>query len=223
MYMLILYLHNPPAVIEVVRKMGITSPVDQVLSVFMGTSDISLYEMVSAFATYANKGVHNVPMSVTRIEDRHGNVLAEFRPRMEEAISEKAAYLMINLLEAVVNEGTGIRLRFRYDFKGRMAGKTGTTQGFSDGWFMGIVPQLVGGAWTGGEDRGIRFNRITEGQGANMALPIWALFLQKVYEDGSLGITEEDVFEAPPGFDINLDCDRVFRSTPASRYDDYLY
>ena len=213
---------NPPAVIEVVRKMGIQSHIDPVLSVFMGTSDISLYEMVGAFATYANKGVYNVPVMVTRIEDRHGNLIAEFRPRMEEAISEEAAYLMINLLEAVVNEGTGIRLRARYAFSGQMAGKTGTTQGFSDGWFMGLVPELVGGVWSGGEDRGIRFDNIYQGQGANMALPVWALFLEKVYADQSLGITVEDEFESPAGFNVDMDCDRVFRPSPARSYDYYF-
>ncbi len=214
---------NPPAVIEVARKLGIQSPIDPVQSVFLGTTDLTLYEMVGAFSTYVNHGVYNFPVMVTRIEDRHGNVLAEFQPRIEEAVSEHAAYLMVNLLESVVNEGTGRRLRHRYGFDGQMGGKTGTTQGFSDGWFIGLVPQLVGGAWTGGEDRGIRFNNIHLGQGANMALPIWALFLEKVYADESLGITEEDEFEAPPGFNINLDCDRVFRSSPVRRYDEFYY
>jgi penicillin-binding protein 1A len=208
---------NPEAVIEVARKMGIRSHLDPVPSIFMGTSDISLYEMVGAFATYANQGVYNVPVMVTRIEDRHGNLIAQFRPRIEEAISEEAAYLMLNLLQAVVNEGTGRRLRGRYQFTGPMGGKTGTTQNYSDGWFMGLVPSLVGGAWTGGEDRGIRFNNITAGQGANMALPIWALFMQKVYADQSLGISIDEEFPAPPGFNINLDCDRVFSSEPARR------
>ncbi len=214
---------NPPAVIEVVRKMGIQSHIDPVLSVFMGTSDITLYELVSAFATYANKGVHNVPLMVTRIEDRHGNVLAEFSPRMEEAISEEAAYLMINLLEAVVNEGTGRRMRHTYGFTGQMGGKTGTTQGFSDGWFIGLIPRLVGGAWTGGDDRGVRFNNIAQGQGANMALPVWALFLEKVYEDESLDITGEDEFERPAGFNVNLDCDGIFSPAPARQYDVFNY
>jgi penicillin-binding protein 1A len=212
---------NPPAVVEVARKMGITSHIDPVVSVFLGTSDISLYEMVGAFATYANQGVYNVPVMVTRIEDRHGNVLAEFKPRIEEAISEEAAYLMLSLLQSVVNDGTGRRLRGKYAFRGQMAGKTGTTQGYSDGWFMGIVPHLVGGAWTGGDDRGIRFNNITMGQGANMALPIWGLFMQKVYADESIGISSEDVFEAPPGFNINLDCDTDVRSQPLYRSNNY--
>jgi penicillin-binding protein 1A len=215
--------YNPPAVIEVVRRMGVTSPIEPVLSVFLGVADITLYEMVGAFATYANKGVYNQPMMVTRIEDRHGNVLARFRPTIEEAISEETAYLMLNLLQAVVREGTGVRLRFRYGMTGQMAGKTGTTQGYSDGWFVGLVPQLVGGAWSGGEDRGIRFNNITHGQGANMALPIWGRFMQKVYADTSIGISPEDVFEAPPGFSINLDCDRTFTTSPRRRYDEFNY
>lgn len=214
---------NPESVIEVASKMGIRSRLDPVQSIFMGTSDISLYEMVGAFSTYANQGVYNVPVMVTRIEDQHGNLLAEFQPRMEEAISEQAAYLMISLLESVVNDGTGRRLRGTYGFSGEMGGKTGTTQAYSDGWFIGIVPQLVGGAWTGGEDRGIRFDNIAQGQGANMALPIWALFMGKVYADDSLGITEEDTFEAPAGFNINLDCDRVFRTNPSRQYNEFVY
>ncbi len=214
---------NPPAVIEIARKMGIESNMEEVLSIFLGIADVSLYEMVGAFSTYANQGVYNVPLMVTRIEDRHGNLLAEFSPRSEEAISAEAAYLMVNLLEAVVNEGTGRRLRGKYQFKAPMGGKTGTTQGFSDGWFIGLVPQLVGGAWTGGEDRGIRFNNIFHGQGANMALPVWALFMQKVYADETLGITQEEKFEAPPGFNIDMDCDRVFQSAPVRRYDSFNY
>jgi penicillin-binding protein 1A len=212
---------NPPALIEVVRKMGIHSYIDPVPSVFLGTADISLYEMVSAFSTYANKGVYNAPVMVTRIEDRHGNLLTEFKPRIEEAISEEAAYLMLNLLEAVVNEGTGIRLRGKYAFRGPMAGKTGTTQRFSDGWFTGLVPRLVGGAWTGGEDRGVRFNTLFNGQGANMALPVWGLFMQKVYADESLGISPEERFAAPEGFSINLNCGSLQPVT--RRYDEFNY
>ncbi len=197
---------NPHTVKDLLRKMGVKSNIDPVKSIFLGTSDITLREMVAAFATYANKGVYNEPMFATRIEDRHGNVLAEFQPRIEEVISEQSAYLMINLLQAVVDEGTGIRLRARYQFSGQMGGKTGTTQNQSDGWFVGILPKLVGGVWTGGEDRSIHFDHISLGQGANMALPVWALFLEQLYENEDIGITEEDEFESPPGFNINLDC-----------------
>jgi len=210
---------TPYAVKDLLRKMGVRSNIDPVKSIFLGTSDMTLREVVAAFATYANEGVYNEPLMVTRIEDRHGNVLAEFQPRMQEAINEKSAYLMINLLRAVVDEGTGIRLRERYGFDAQMAGKTGTTQNMSDGWFVGMVPNLVGGVWTGGEDRSIHFDHISQGQGANMALPIWALFIEKVFENEELGVCKEDEFESPPGFDINLDCGDWSRPDRTRQYD----
>jgi penicillin-binding protein 1A len=210
---------NPESVIEVMKKMGISSRIDAVPSIFLGTSDLSLYEMVAAYNTFANKGVYNVPMFVTRIEDRNGNVLAEFKPHMEEAISEETAYLMVNLLQGVVNEGTGQRLRFRYDLKGQLGGKTGTTQNHADGWFMGVSPKLVAGVWTGGEDRGIRFASLSLGQGANMALPIYALFMQKIYADSSLGISLTDIFEKPARINFNLDCEMEELEERRRKYD----
>jgi penicillin-binding protein 1A len=197
---------NPESVIELMKKMGISSYVIPVPSIFLGTADLSLYEMVAAYNTYANKGVYNVPMFVTRIEDKNGNVLAEFKPQMEEAISEETAYLMVNLLQGVVNEGTGQRLRYRYELKGQLGGKTGTTQSHADGWYMGVAPKIVAGVWVGGEDRGIRFESLSLGQGANMALPIYALFMQKIYKDATLGISLEDTFEKPSRITFNLDC-----------------
>lgn len=210
---------NPQSVIDVMKKMGVTSRIDPVPSIFLGTSDISLYEMVAAYSVYANKGVYNVPMFVTRIEDKNGNVLAEFKPNMDEAISEETAYLMVNLLEGVVNEGTGVRLRFKYELKGAFGGKTGTTQNHSDGWYMGIAPKLVAGVWAGGEERSIRFDAINLGQGANMALPIYALFMQKVYKDTSLGISENDIFEKPSRITFNLDCEMVNREEMRRKYE----
>jgi len=202
---------DPEPVIHVMRKMGINSYIDPVPSIFLGTSDISLYEMVGAYSTFANKGVYIKPKFVTRIEDRNGNLLATFNPRESEAISERTAYLMTNLLKGVVEDGTGIRLRFKYEFMNPIAGKTGTTQNQSDGWFMGVTPNLVSGVWVGGENRSIHFDNITLGQGANMALPIWALYMKKIYNDSTLSnrISPEDTFEKPTKFKYNLDCDDV--------------
>lgn len=200
---------NPQAVIDVMHKMGIESHVDPVPSIFLGTSDISLYEMVGAYSTYANKGVYIKPQFVTRIEDKNGNVISTFTPPKREAINEQTAYLMINLLQNVVKKGTAIRLPLVYDMKNEIAGKTGTTQNQSDGWFMGVTPNLVSGVWVGGENRSIHFRGIRLGQGANMALPIWALYMQQVYEDESLTpmVSKEDKFEKPLNFNFDLDCD----------------
>ena len=208
---------NPRALVDVTRKMGITSKIDPVYSVFLGTAELSLYEMVGAYSTYANKGVHIEPLVISRIEDRNGNILATFHPQKNEALSEQTAYLMINLMEGVINQGTGVRLRYRYNLYGKMAGKTGTTQNHSDGWFMGIVPNLVAGAWVGAEDRGVRFSTIGLGQGANMALPIYALFLEKVYNDPRLGISVTDDWEKPLRLaNVSLDCEEQTQSDPGS-------
>jgi len=199
----------PRAVVNMAHKLGIKSYIDPVVSVFLGTAGISLKEMVGAYSTYANKGVHTEPVFVTRIEDKNGNVLATFTPLKEEAINEHTAYLMLNLMQGVTSQeehGTAQRLRWKYQFEAEIAGKTGTTQNNSDGWFMGITPRLVSGAWVGGEDRSIRFVNTRIGQGANMALPIWALYMKKVYADSTLGYTEMEKFEKPLDFNINLDC-----------------
>jgi len=200
---------NPEAMAAVMQKLGIYSPIDPVYSMFLGTSDITLYEMVGAFGTYVNKGVFIRPYFVTHIEDRHGNVVANFIPQRVEAIDENTAFLMVNLLQGVVNEGTGSRLRFREGygkFTMPIAGKTGTTQNHSDGWFIGMTPQLSTGIWTGADLRSIRFADISTGQGANMALPIWGYFMKKVLADPTLGYTENTSFERPPGFDVDLEC-----------------
>lgn len=200
---------NPQAVTEIMRKLGVYSPIDAVPSMFLGTSDITLYEMVGAFSTYANKGVYIKPYFVTHIEDRHGNVIASFVPQRHEAIDENTAYLMINLMQGVVDNGTGGRLRSREGY-GRftmpIAGKTGTTQNHSDGWFIGVTPQLSAGVWTGADLRSIHFADISTGQGANMALPVWGYFMKSVLDDPELGISQDVQFERPLNFNVNLDC-----------------
>lgn len=215
---------NPWALVEVAKRMGITSRIDPVVSAFLGTSELSVYEMVSAYGTFANKGVHIEPIMVTRIEDKNGNVLATFHPQRNEAISEQTAFLMINLLEGVVNQGTAVRMRYRYNFVAPMAGKTGTTDNHSDGWFMGITPNLVGGVWVGAEDRSVGFQTITMGQGANMALPIFAIFLDKVYKDGRLGVNQTDQWDKPlKPLDVNLDCSGLTESNKHNAIEDDFF
>jgi penicillin-binding protein 1A len=202
---------NPQSVIDVMRKMGITSHLEPVPSLFLGTSDMSLYEMVGAYSTFANKGVHTSPLLVTRIEDEHGNVLQQFVPKTNEALSEQTAFLMLNLMMGVVNQGTAIRLRYMFELETEIAGKTGTTQNHSDGWFMGITPDLVTGVWVGGEDRGIHFDGIRLGQGASMALPIWAIYMKDLYADPNVNISE-DPFEAPDIFNVQINCEEFERN-----------
>lgn len=197
---------TPQAVAQMAHKMGITSFIDPVPSVFLGTAEISVKEMVAAYSIFANKGVYHTPLPVFRIEDKYGNVLEEFRSETREVITENTAYLMCNLLEGVVKNGTGVRLRYKYQLMNPMGGKTGTTQEHADGWFMGVTPELVGGVWVGAEDRSIHFQNLANGQGASMALPIWAKFLQKAYADRSLKLKAGD-FEMPAGITKRLDCD----------------
>ncbi len=198
---------SPQAVIQMAHKMGVTSYIPPVPSIALGTPDLSLYEMVGAMNTFPDKGVYIKPVFITKIEDKNGNVLYRVAPKKTEAMSEITAYKMIKLLEGVVESGTGIRLRYRYGFNNAVAGKTGTTQNQSDGWFMGIVPKLTTGVWVGAEDRSVHFRTIRLGQGANMALPIWAIFMKKVYADPSLGISLSDDFSKPlKNIDIEFDC-----------------
>ncbi len=199
--------YNPQAVRHMIHELGIKSDMPAVPSLCLGIPDFSLSEMVGAYGTFANKGVHIEPIMVTRIEDRFGNVIGQFTPTKKEVISEQTAYLMLNLLQGVVDGGTARRLRYKYQMFGSIGGKTGTTQNNSDGWFMGVTPNLVSGVWVGGEDRDIHFDYTLLGQGANMALPIWALYMQQVYNDSTLNITEEDEFQEPLNFNLNLNCD----------------
>jgi penicillin-binding protein 1A len=213
----------PPQVIidDVIKKMGVRSHIAAVNSIIYGTSDVTLYEMVGAYSTYANKGVYAEPIFVTRIEDKNGNILSKFQAKQSEAFSEKTAYLMIDLLKGVVNGGTATyRIRNVYGIEAEMGGKTGTTQNHSDGWYMGIAPNLVAGVWVGGDDRSIHFDQMSLGQGANMALPIYGRFMAKVYADSTRGIYQEDRFEKPPNFNLLLDCvDDISEATKTFDYE----
>jgi len=199
---------SPQAVIQLARKMGVTSPIDPVPAIALGTPDLSLYEMVGAMNTFANQGVYVKPIFITHIEDKNGNVIERFVPERNEVLDEVSAYKMIELMKGVVESGTGVRLRYKYGYNNPIAGKTGTTQNQSDGWFMGITPDLTTGIWVGAEDRSVHFRTIKLGQGANMALPIWALYMKKVYNDPSLGISQGDFKKPLTDVSIEFDCDK---------------
>ena len=215
---------GPAPVVNLARKMGVTSRLPKVPSIALGTPDISLFEMVGAYGTFANKGIYVEPIMITRIEDKNGTVLYEVVPKTQDVLSEESAYVTLNLLKGVTEGGSGQRLRhnvvvdnyaydavvtgYPYEFKNPIAGKTGTTQNHSDGWFMGMVPNLVTGVWVGGEDRAVHFEDIAYGQGASMALPIWAMYMKAAYEKEELGISLED-FEAPEVVSIPIDCEEA--------------
>ena len=206
------YLMNqfgPNAVISMARRLGVESPIDPVPAICLGVCDLKLIEMVGAMSTFANQGVYIKPMFITRIEDKNGNVIQRFSPEESEAMSELTAYKMVELMKGVVQSGTGIRLRSYYGFTNPIAGKTGTTQKNSDGYFMGITPDLTTGVWVGAEDRSVHFRSTKLGQGSHTALPIWAMYMKKVYNDKSLNISQGD-FPKPyaPGVDLNFDCNR---------------
>ena len=216
--------YSPQSVIKIARKMGVTAEMDAVPAIALGTPDISLWEMLGGFNTFVNKGVHIEPIMVTKIEDKYGNVIERFAPEKQEAMSEETAFLMLELMKGVVQSGTGIRLRYKYGFTNPIAGKTGTTQNQSDGWFIGLTPDLSTGTWVGAEDRSVHFRTIGLGQGANMALPIWALYMQKVYDDPELNISRGD-FEKPlKPVSFELDCDKVddtFSEPDENLFDDF--
>jgi penicillin-binding protein 1A len=218
---------GPRPVINLVRKMGMTADIPAVPSIALGTPDISLFEMVGAYGTFANQGIYVKPSVVTRIEDKNGTVLFELVPETVDVISEEAAYVNLKLMQGVTEAGSGARLRhaglektnyiyekvvtgYPYIFENPIAGKTGTTQNQSDGWFMGMVPNLVTGVWVGGEDRSIHFKEIGFGQGATMALPIWGVYMKALYENPDLGISQEE-FLAPKVVSIPLDCEELAR------------
>lgn len=196
------------AVADLAHRMGIVSKIDPTPSICLGTPEISVYEMVGANSTFANKGTWIQPTFITRIEDKNGKVLADFVPKTEEVMSEEKAYVMLQLMKGVVQIGTGVRLRYRYKLMQPMAGKTGTTQNNSDGWFMGITPDLVSGCWVGAEDRAVHFDRTDQGQGASMALPIYAKYMQKVYADKSIKISQGEFEKPSKKIDIEMDCDK---------------
>jgi penicillin-binding protein 1A len=212
---------GPQPVVEIAKKLGITSEILPVPAIALGTADISVYEMVAAYATFANKGVYNTPVMVTRIEDKNGTVLYQFAPESKDVLSEEVAYVTVNLMEGVTQAGSGKRLRHKtlgevpiykeiitgypYELENPIAGKTGTTQNQSDGWFMGMVPNLVTGVWVGAEDRAVHFSSTAYGQGASMALPIWGLYMKACYADETLGVSLSD-FDKPLELSINIDC-----------------
>ncbi len=192
---------NPQAFVTLLHEYGIRNPeIHPSMALCLGPCDITVGEMVSAYTAFVNHGIRAAHMFVTRIEDSEGNVVAQFQPRMNEVISEESAHKMLYMLRAVVDGGTGGRLRFRYGLKGELAGKTGTTNNNSDAWFMGLAPKLVSGVWVGGDDRDIHFDSMAMGQGATMALPIFAYYMQKLYKDTTLDYSQDDVFDLPAGF-----------------------
>lgn len=192
-------------VIDLAQKLGISSKLDPVPSICLGTADISLYEMVGANAAFVNQGIYRQPTYITRIEDKNGNLLEEFVPKTVEALDEQTAYLTVELMKGVVEGGTAARLRGRYKLTYPIAGKTGTTQNNSDGWFMGLTPELVTGVWVGCEDRSAHFRSTALGQGANTALPIWGIFMQKVYADQKINLYKGD-FKVPDKLTVETDC-----------------
>ena len=188
---------SPSSLARLMHSFGIKNKIDEVISLCLGPVEVSVEEMVTAYTAFSNKGVRVDPLYVTRIEDNLGNVIAEFTPSMTEVFSEQAYYRILPMLKDVIDHGTGGRVRFRYGITAPMGGKTGTTNNNSDGWFMGFTPDLVSGVWVGGEDRSIHFDGMADGQGASMALPIYGLYMQKVYGDQSLGYSQDSDFEIP--------------------------
>jgi penicillin-binding protein 1A len=207
---------GPHSVLDLAKKMGVTSNLSPVPSICLGTFDLSVYEMVGAYSTFVNKGIWTEPIIVQKIEDNNGILLQEFSPKTNEAMSEKTADLMVRMLQGVVDGvynpradvtmGTGVRLRRKYKFENEIGGKTGTTQNNSDGWFMGITPNLVTGVWSGNEDRSVHFRTTFYGQGANMALPIWAEYMDRVYKDTTTLGVYPDKFDIPQSIDLISDC-----------------
>ena len=229
---------GPGPVSKLATDLGVSSNIPSVPSIALGTPDLSVYEMVAAYGSFANQGIYVKPVMVTRIEDKNGTVLFETAPETRDVLSPESAYVTLKLLEGVTESGSGIRLRHRgaeennpyfgtvvtgypYEFQNPIAGKTGTTQNQSDGWFIGMVPNLVTGVWVGGEDRATHFNSIAYGQGATMALPIWALYMKKLYEDSTLEISL-DSFPAPKKVGIPLDCDLLAKIRQRNSSDDAI-
>ncbi|MBO5699134.1 MAG: transglycosylase domain-containing protein [Bacteroidaceae bacterium] len=173
------------------------------LALCLGSCDITVAEMASAYTAFANKGIRCAPILITHIEDINGNVISDFSPKMNEVISEESSYKMLDMMQAVVNEGTGVRLRYRYNFEAAIAGKTGTTNSNSDGWFVGIVPRLVTACWVGGEERDIHFTTTAMGQGAATALPVWANYMKQVYADSLIGYRQNEKFDIDSTFMVN--------------------
>ena len=210
---------TPYNVVKLAKSAGVQNTIPEGPAIALGAAELTLMEMVGVYAMFANKGLRVDPIMITRIEDKNGTVLKEFAPKTKEVMSEESAYVVLDLLKGVTTAGSGVRLRLPwkkpgyvtghpYKFDNPIAGKTGTTQNHTDGWFMGVVPNLATGVWTGGEDNAIHFAGIDKGQGATMSLPTWALFMQKCYADPTLKISKED-FEKPENINININCEKV--------------
>jgi penicillin-binding protein 1A len=219
----LIYRVGPRPVIDLVEKMGIdTRDILEVPSIALGTPDLSLYEMVGAYSTFANEGVYVKPILVQRIEDKNGTVLFQNVPETKDVISYETAFVTVSLLQGVTQSGSGSRLRgkwrssypvykriitgYPYEFENPIAGKTGTTQNNSDGWFMGIVPNLATGVWVGGDDRATHFGTTAYGQGASMALPVWGIYMKKCYADETLDISQDN-FKEPEKITIETNCE----------------
>lgn len=209
---------QPAAVADFVYRLGITSYIDPVNALCLGTPDVSLFEMVSAYSTYANRGVYTEPIFVTRIEDRFGNIIQSFTPTSEDAISEESAYTMLGMLQNVVNAGTARRLRWSYNIEGEIGGKTGTSQENRDAWFIGVVPKLVAGIWVGGEDQSVHLT--SRGEGSALALPIYGEFMKRVFADKKLDIRMTDIFPRPSGGAVIYDCDQEIEQSQDSNYNE---
>lgn len=193
---------SPEALVRLIHEFGVLNrDIHPSMALCLGPCDISVSEMVSAYTAFANHGIRTAPLFVTQIEDNEGNILAQFQPKMKEVISEESANKMLVLLRGVMDGGTGGRMRFRYNIRSEMGGKTGTTNRNSDGWFIGFTPSLSFGCWVGGEDRDIRFDSMAQGQGASSALPVCAKFLTKLYANSALGYSADEKFDLPEGFD----------------------
>jgi penicillin-binding protein 1A len=212
---------GPKSVVSIVKNLGFTGDILAVPAIALGTEGVNVYEMVGAYGAFANQGVYVKPVMVTRIEDKNGAVLYEYVPETKDVLSKEVSYAMVDLMKGVTEGGSGTRLRhtsakdnsvykkvitgYPYELTNPIAGKTGTTQNNSDGWFMGMVPNLVTGVWVGGEERAIHFKTTAYGQGASMALPIWGLYMKKNYANEELAISIED-FEKPEDMSIHTDC-----------------
>jgi penicillin-binding protein 1A len=232
---------GPQKVIQMADALGVdVSDMEPFPSIALGTPDISVFEMVSAYGTFANKGVYVEPFMISRIEDRNGTILYQHSPVTKDVLSEETAYVMINLLEGVTKFGSGTRLKtnseyaknlphykrvvtgYPYDFKNDIAGKTGTTQNQSDGWFIGMVPDLVTGVWVGGEERSVRFPGIRYGQGATMALPIWGMYMKDLYQNEEIEVSDE-AFDKPETLSIPIDCDELNNSESDDFEEDFNF
>jgi penicillin-binding protein 1A len=211
---------GPRAVIDLTHKLGVTTEIPEQPAICLGAVEITVQDMVAAFSTFANKGIYIKPQLITRIEDKNGNLIFESIPETHDVLNQDIAYAVIKLMEGVTEDGTGTRLRsggagftkYNYQFTNPIAGKTGTTQNNSDGWFMGFVPNLCTGVWVGCEDRAARFRSTAMGQGATMALPIWGLYMDKCYKDDKLNVSKE-AFDRPKNISIKVDCWKPVKDT----------